>query len=66
MSQQQKRRVYIGLAAVLLALFAGGVIAGYMGRHTPICKDGKPPLAQQDYGIGQIQYRCHDGEIVTK
>ena len=47
-------------------LFAAGVIAGYLGRHTPICTDGKPPRQQQDTGLGQIEYLCHDGQIVTK
>jgi hypothetical protein len=64
--QGQKRLVYMGLAALILALFAGGIIAGYAGRHTPICKDGKPPKQQHDTGIGQIAYRCHNGQVVVK
>jgi hypothetical protein len=63
---KQKRLVYLGLAALVVVLFAAGVISGYMGRHKPICRDGKPPLQQQDVGIGQIEYLCHDGQIVTK
>jgi len=47
-------------------LFVVGVITGYRGRHTPICQDGKPPIAQQDTGIGQVAYRCHNGQIVVK
>ena len=66
MDQRQKRRVYIGLTVLLIALFAGGIIAGYVGRHTPICKDGRPPVAQHDTGIGQVAYRCHNGQIVVK
>jgi hypothetical protein len=66
MPPEQKRRVYIGLASVVLILFVVGVITGYRGRHTPICKDGKPPIAQQDTGIGQVAYRCHNGQIVVK
>ena len=65
MAPKQRRRVYIGLAATALALFLAGLIYGYRGRHTPICKDGKPPLQQQDTGLGQIAYRCHNGQIVT-
>ena len=66
MDRRQKRLVYIGLAVLTVGLFAGGAIYGYVGRHTPICKDGKPPLAQHDTGIGQVAYRCHNGQIVVK
>jgi hypothetical protein len=66
MTRQQKRRVYITLTALIAVLFVAGVISGYMGRHTPLCKDGKPPRQQQDTGLGQVEYLCHDGTIVTK
>jgi hypothetical protein len=66
MSRQQKRLIYISLTSLVLVLFAGGVIAGYMGRHNKLCKDGKPPRQQQDTGIGQVEYLCQNGQIVTK
>ncbi len=66
MSARDKRRVYVGLAATCLVLFIAGLVFGYRGRHTPICPDGKPPVQQQDVGIGQVEYLCHDGKIVTK
>ena len=66
MSRQQKRLIYVTLASLIVVLFAAGVIVGYAGRHTPLCKDGKPPRQQQDTGIGQVEYLCHDGTIVTK
>jgi hypothetical protein len=66
MSSAQKRRFYIGLAALILALFTGGVVAGYVQRNDKLCRDGRPPKSQQDYGLGQIKYLCHDGQIVTK
>ncbi|HUM14712.1 MAG TPA: hypothetical protein VL086_03400 [Candidatus Nitrosotalea sp.] len=66
MSQRQKRQVYIGLALTCLVLFAAGLIAGYHNRHSAICDDGRPPKSQQDVGIGQVRYLCHDGKIVTK
>ncbi len=66
MAPKQKRLVLLGLTALLVVLFAAGVIVGYMGRHTSLCPDGKPPVQQQDVGIGQVEYLCHDGKIVTK
>jgi hypothetical protein len=66
MTPRQKRRVYVGLAATCAVLFVIGLIYGYQGRHTPICKDGKPPRQQQDTGLGQVVYLCQDGQIVTK
>jgi hypothetical protein len=66
MSPRQKRQVYVGLALTCLALFAAGLVWGYAGRHTPICKDGKPPVQQQDVGLGQVEFLCHDGSVVTK
>ncbi len=66
MSQHQKHLVYVGLATLIVVLFAAGVIIGYNGRHTPLCKDGKPPRQQQDTGIGQVEYLCQNGQIVTK
>jgi hypothetical protein len=66
MSKERKRVFYIGLAALVTVLFIAGVISGYMGRHTAICKDGKPPRQQQDTGLGQVEYLCHNGQIVTK
>jgi hypothetical protein len=65
-TRRQKKRFYIGLASLIVVLFAAGVISGYMGRHTAICKDGKPPRQQQDTGLGQVEYLCHNGQIVTK
>jgi hypothetical protein len=65
-SRHRKRLVYISLASLIVVLFAAGLISGYMGRHNKICNDGRPPKAQQDTGIGQIEYLCHNGQVVTK
>jgi len=65
-ARKQKRLVYLGLTAAIVVLFAAGVISGYVGRHSSICSDGKPPVQQQDVGIGQVEYLCHNGKIVTK
>jgi len=61
-----RRRFYVGFAAVVVALFLGGMFAAYLSRHDTICSDRKPPVAQQDLGLGQISYRCHNGQIVNK
>ena len=66
MTPQQRRRFLIGLTALVLVLFAGGIVIGYVQRNDKLCRDGRPPKSQQDYGIGQIKYLCHNGQIVTK
>ena len=66
MNKKQKRVVYLCMLSAALVLFAAGLVSGYLGRNTPICKDHKPPRQQQDTGIGQIEYLCQNGEIVTK
>jgi hypothetical protein len=65
-SPEQKRRVYIIMAALIVALFAVGVVSGYMGRHKALCKDGKPPVRQRDTGLNQVIYQCHNGQVITK
>jgi len=65
MRPAQKRLVYLSLAATLLALFCAGILAGYIERHSSICPDNKPPIAQQDTGLGQILFLCHNGKTVT-
>ena len=63
---RNRRAVLIALVAVAAALFAGGVIAGYLARHDRICPDGKAPIAQRSEVIGQTEYLCHGGKVVTK
>ncbi|HZT15551.1 MAG TPA: hypothetical protein VFA19_06340 [Gaiellaceae bacterium] len=54
------------LAAFAIALFAGGVLAGYLSRKDRICPDGRAPIAQRSEVIGQTEYLCHGGKVVTK
>jgi hypothetical protein len=63
---QQRRRFLIFLAATVVVLFVGGILVGFAQRNDKICRDGKPPKAQQDLGMGQITYLCHNGQIVKK
>ena len=65
MTAKQKRRVYVGLAAVCVALFVVGLVYGYRGRHNAICKDGRPPAYQREDAMGQVEFICHDGKTVT-
>ena len=66
MSARNRRRVLIGLAVLVLALMIAGGIAAYVSRDDTICRDGRPPLKQRGISLGQIEYRCHDGQLVTK
>jgi len=66
MSREMRKRVLLTLAAVVAALFVAGGVAAFMSRNDTICSDGKVPLQQRDLGLGQVQYKCQDGEIVNK
>ena len=66
MSPAMRKRVLLILAATVAVLFIAGGFAAFLSRHNTICSDRKVPLRQQTIGLGQIQYLCHDGEIVTK
>jgi hypothetical protein len=65
MEPRQKRRVYITLTAVVIALFAAGALYGYAGRKTTICPNGKAPVAQQADEMGQVTFLCTNGITVT-
>jgi hypothetical protein len=61
----RKRRTLIGLAVLVAVLFLVGVAVGYVSRKNSICRDDKPPIQQQDTGLGQILFRCAYGQVVT-
>jgi hypothetical protein len=63
---RNKRFVLTALAVIAVVLFAGGIVAGYLSRHDTICPNGKPPVAQRSEVIGQTEYRCSNGVVVTK
>jgi hypothetical protein len=50
---------------VCLVVFVFGMAAAWNNRHHTICPDGKPPVQQRGGILGQIEYRCHDGRVVT-
>jgi hypothetical protein len=66
MTKAQRKRVYWIAAGIAVILFGVGILAGYEQRDNAICKDHKPPIQQQDEGLGQINYLCHNGQIVSK
>jgi hypothetical protein len=65
MEKTRRRRTLIGLAVLVAVLFLAGVAIGYVSRKNSICRDDKPPVAQNDTGLGQILFRCADGQVVT-
>jgi len=62
---RSKRSVLLLLGAACLVVFIGGMAAAWHNRHHTICPDGKPPVSQRGGILGQIEYRCHDGSVVT-
>ena len=66
MSSGTRRRVLIGLALLVAALFTAGIVAAYVSRNDTICRDGRPPVQERPVSLGQTEYLCHDGQLVTK
>jgi len=66
-TRRDKKRVYIGLAVLIIVLFCAGILAGYTSRNDKLCQDGRPPLQERpDVTLGHVVYRCHNGQMVTK
>jgi len=63
---RNRRAVLLALTAFVIVMFAGGILAAYLSRHDTICPDGKPPLRQRSEVIGQTEYLCPGGKVVTK
>ena len=60
-----KKSVLLAIAAACFVVFLGGMAAAWHNRHHMICPDGKVPVAQMNGILGQTEYRCHDGHVVT-
>ena len=56
----------VRLLALSLLLMLLGTAYAYHHRHHTICRDRRAPVAQLDLGLGQVEFRCHDGQIVTQ
>ncbi len=65
MNFRNRRSVLLLVLGVCAALFAAGIGAAFLNRHTTTCKDRKTPVAQRGGILGQVLVRCHDGQIVT-
>lgn len=65
MNWRSRRNVLTLLALVCAAVFVAGIAAAYFNRNSTICRDGKDPVAQRGGLLGQVVYRCHDGQLVT-
>ena len=65
MNWRSRRAVLTLIAVVCAAVFAAGIAAAYFSRNSTICRDGKDPVAQRGGLLGQVVYRCHDGQVVT-
>jgi hypothetical protein len=62
----RSKKAVLGLIAGVCALvFVFGMAAAWNNRHHTICADGKPPVHQRGALLGQIEYKCHDGSVVT-
>jgi len=62
---RNRRNTLIAIGAICAAVFVAGMIAAFVNRHHAICPDGKTPVAQRDGILGQTEYQCHDGRVVT-
>ena len=65
MNWRSRKAVLALIAGVCFLIFAAGMAAAWHNRDHTICRDGKPPLQQRGGILGQIVFRCHDGQIVT-
>jgi hypothetical protein len=67
MSPRDRRRVLIGLAALISLLFVGGMVAYLLDfRHHSVCPGGKHWVSKTDYGYGGVTYQCPNGLTVTQ
>ena len=65
MNWRSRRAVSALVFGICFLIFAAGMATAWHDRDHTICRDGKPPLQQRGGILGQIIFRCHDGQIVT-
>ena len=59
------RQVLLALGIFTVLSLGAAAIYQHIHRHDSICRDGRPPVQQIDLGLGQIEYKCHDGQVVN-
>ena len=65
MNWRNRRQVlFVILGAVVLMTLAG-MAAAWHNRKNTICSDGRPPVEQRGGLLGQTEFLCHNGKIVT-
>ncbi len=62
---RSKKLVLVLIAGACAVVFVFGMAAAWHNRHHTICPDGKVPVAQLNDILGQTEYKCHDGRVVT-
>jgi len=60
-----RRTVLLLVGVICAGVFVAGMGAAWLNRDNTICSDGKAPVAQRSGVLGQVVYRCHNGQIVT-
>jgi hypothetical protein len=66
MNRTQRRRAYLIIAAIWLAMFGAGIAYWIVsGQHNQLCADGRPPKSEDDQLLEPTVYLCHNGQVVT-
>ncbi len=65
MNWHDRRKVLLLVGVICTLVFVAGMAAAWLNRNDTICSDGKAPVEQRSGVLGQVVYRCHNGQIVT-
>jgi hypothetical protein len=62
---RSKRQVLLLIVGAAVLLMLAGMAAAWYNRKNTTCSDGKPPLEQRGGVLGQTEFLCHNGKIIT-
>jgi hypothetical protein len=62
---RNKRQVLLLIIGVVALMMLAGMAAAWHNRNNTTCADGKPPIEQRGGLLGQTEFLCHNGKIVT-
>lgn len=65
MNWRSKRQVLFLILGVVALMMVAGALAAWINRNNTTCSDGKPPVQQRGGVLGQAEFRCQNGELVT-